>query len=70
MFQCTLHVCVVFWEICVSLYVSLDGQTPYLAFETLQHWYAWASCDTLWKTIIQTYTEKALPKRKSVQTLC
>ena len=39
--------------------VSVDRQSPHLAFKTLQNQYIWASYDTLEKTIILSFAEKA-----------
>ena len=49
--------------------VSVDGQNPHLAFKTLQNQYIWASYDTLEKTIILSFAEKASVKRKGLQKL-
>ena len=53
----------------VCVCVSLDRQNPHLVFKTLRNQYTWASYDTLEKTIILSFAEKALVKRKGLQTL-
>ena len=56
--------------VCVCVCVCVSGQaesTP--SVQTLQNQYTWASYDTLEKTIILSFAEKALVKRKGLQTL-
>ena len=53
----------------MCVYVSLDRQNPHLAFKTLQYKHMWASYDTLEKTIILSFAEKASVKRKGLKTL-
>ena len=55
---------VVFWEICLSM----DRQNPHRVFKTLQNQYTWASYDTLEKTIILSFAEKASVKRKACKS--
>ena len=53
----------------MCVYVSVDRQNPHLVFKTLQNQYIWASYDTLEKTIILSFAEKASVKRKGLQKL-
>ena len=54
--------------VCVCVCVSGQAEsTP--SVQTLRNQYTWASYDTLEKTIILGFAEKALVKRKGLQTL-
>ena len=47
----------------------MDRHNPHLVFKTLQYQNTWASYDTLEKTIIRSFSEKASVKRKGIDTL-